>query len=162
MVSDSIAGLEDNTHVNEILLAEYKIIEEPWNIFELKDGSILRAKIVITNVLKKQSGDGFKASIQSQNVLGVFSPDYLRGKPSENYTKEDLANSIDEEDVDVSKVIQQKWNEYQIDDAFSIKLKLVPIRISRTKKYDAEGMPIYLAETTALIKGSKIGKQAKK
>jgi hypothetical protein len=154
----------EDISVPEKMLADFKAINEDWNMFELEDGTILKIKLVIVNVFKERSGEGFKAVMQAQNVLGTFSPDYLRGEPSKRYTREELAKSIDKNDIDVIKVIQQPWNEYNVDDTFSIKTKVIPVQIARTSKYDNEGMPVYLVETTAIVKGKplKKSKQTKK
>jgi hypothetical protein len=151
-------AIPQNISLPEKLLADFKIRNEDWNIFQLSDGSTLKIKYVLINVFEKRSGEGFDASLQSQNVMGVFSPDHLRGKPSESYTKEELANSIAQDDVDVEKVIQQPWNEYEINNDFLLKVKTMPVHISRTAKYDREGIPIYLVQSTALLKTKSLKK----
>ena len=146
--------------VPETILISFEVKNEDWNVFQLEDDSILRAKFVLINILGKRSGKGFDGSLQSQNVLGVYAPEDLRRKPSEPYTKEELAKSIVKDDVDVAKVIRQPWNEYELDTGLSLKVKIVPISIARTNKYDGEGMPIYLVNLSAIIKG-KMPKKSK-
>lgn len=64
---------------------------ESWNTYKLSDGSIMKVKIVITNVkrLKKYQPDGSPIYlIQSQNVLRMDSiPKELMGKPIQPPTK---------------------------------------------------------------------------
>lgn len=64
---------------------------EFWNTYKLSDGSIMKVKIVITNVkrLKKYQPDGSPIYlIQSQNVLRMDSiPKELMGKPIQPPTK---------------------------------------------------------------------------
>jgi len=139
--------------IPEKILVEFRIKAEDWSIFELEDASILKAKNVLINILGKRAGKGFNASLQSQLVLGVYAPEELRGKPSEPYTKEELVKSVVRDDVDIRKVLEQPWNEYELDNGLLLKIKTIPIHISRTNKYDKEGMPIYLVETTAIVKG---------
>lgn len=144
--------------IPEKILIEFKIRNEDWSIFQLEDDTLLKVKLVLINVLGKRSGKGFEGKLQSQVVLGVFTPEDLRGTPSEPYTKEELVKSIVREDVDVAKVIHQPWNEYELDNGLLIKIKTIPVHIARTNKYDPEGMPIYLVDTTSIIKGKTLEK----
>lgn len=156
-----MAKLEDVT-IPEKILVGFKVNNENWSVFQLVDGTTLKVKFVLINVLVKRSGKGFEGSLQSQNVLGVYAPEDLRGKPSEPYTKEELGKSIVKDDVDVRKVIHQPWNEYELDDGLLLKIKIVPFHIARTNKYDTEGMPIYLVQTTAIVKGKRTTKSKQK
>jgi hypothetical protein len=150
---------KDITLAKEIQLVDFKVINEPWSTFELSDGSTLKSKYVLVNVFKTSLEKEKKAYLQAQIVLGVFCPENLRGKPSDSYMKEDLSKSIDEEDIDIAKVNQQPWNEYEISSSIIIKVKSMPIQIARTSKFDSQGMPIYLVKTTAIIKSKKIEKK---
>lgn len=148
--------------VPEKILIDFKIKNEDWSIFQLADGTLLKSKLVLINVLEKRSGKGFEGIMQLQNVLGVFSPEELRGKPSESYTQEELAKSIVNDDVDIEKVISQPWNEYELDNGMVFKVKNIPVNIARTDKYDKEGMPIYFINTSALAKGKRVKKSKPK
>ena len=148
--------------VPEKRLIDFKIKNEDWSIFQLADGTLLKSKLVLINFLEKRSGKGFEGIMQLQNVLGVFSPEELRGKPSESYTQEELAKSIVNDDVDIAKVINQPWNEYELDNGISFKVKNIPVNIAKTDKYDKEGMPIYLVNATALAKGKRVRKSKPK
>jgi hypothetical protein len=150
--------ISEDISVPEKILINFKVKREDWNSFQLEDGSILKAKFVLINVLGKSSGKGFEGSLQSQNVLGVFAPADLRGKPSEPYTKEELVKSVVDDDVDVKSVISQPWNEYELDTGLLLKIKSMPLHIARTNKYDREGMPVYLVDTTAVVKGKMLKK----
>jgi hypothetical protein len=64
---------------------------ESWNTYKLSDGSVIKVKLVITNVkrLKKFQPDGHPIYlIQSQNVVRLDSvPKELMGKPIQAPTK---------------------------------------------------------------------------
>jgi len=137
--------------VPEKRLIGFKIKNEDWSIFQLID-----------NVLEKRSGKGFEGIMQLQNVLGVFSPEELRGKPSEPYTHEELAKSIVNDDIDIEKVITQPWNEYELDNGMVFKVKNILVNVAKTDKYDKEGMPIYLVNCSAFAKGKKAKKSKPK
>jgi len=148
--------------VPEKRLIDFRIKNEDWSIFQLVDGTLLKSKLVLINVLEKRSGKGFEGIMQLQNVLGVFSPEELRGKPSEPYTHEELAKSIVNDDIDIEKVITQPWNEYELDNGMVFKVKNILVNVAKTDKYDKEGMPIYLVNCSAFAKGKKAKKSKPK
>lgn len=148
--------------VPEKILVDFKVHKEEWSIFQLADDTTLKSKLVLINIFGRRSGKGFEGTLQIQNVLGVFSPEELRGKPSKPYTKEELANSIVKDDVDIAKVIQQPWNEYELDDGTLVKIKNVPVHIARTSRFDREGMPIYFVDSTTIVKGKRTRKSKPK
>lgn len=144
--------------VPEKIWVDFKVNKEDWSIFQLADGSTLKSKLVLINIFGRRMGKGFEGDLQIQNVLGIFSPEELRRKPSESYTQEELARSIVEDDVDVAKVVRQPWNEYELDSGTVFKIKVVPTHIARTSKYDKQGMPVYLVNSTVIVKGKKTKK----
>ena len=151
--------ISKDVSVPEKILIGFKVRNEDWSIFQLADDTTLKVKFVLVNVLEKRGGKGFEGALQSQIVLGAFAPEDLRGTPSELYTREELAKSIVKDDVDIKSVVQQPWNEYELDNGSLIKVKVVPVHIARTTKYDSEGMPIYLVDTTAIVKGKMLKKK---
>jgi len=151
--------ISKDVSVPEKILIDFKVKNEDWNIFQLADDTTLKVKFVLINVLEKRSGKGFEGALQSQIVLGVFAPEDLRGTPSEPYTKEELAKSIAKDDVDVKRVIQQPWNEYELGNGTLIKVKVIPVHVARTTKHDSEGMPVYLLDATAIVKGKTLKKK---
>ena len=144
--------------VPEKILIDFKVKNEDWSIFQLADGTTIKSKLVLINVFARRSGKGFEGTLQLQNVLGAFSPEELRGKPSEPYAREELGKSIVKDDVDVAKVVHQPWNEYELDNGMVVKIKNVPVNIARTSKYDREGMPVYLVDAHAVAKVKRLKK----
>jgi len=65
--------------------------EEHWNVYKLKDGTILKVKLILVGIkrLKKQNPDGTPLYlINSQNVVrAVDIPKELMAKPKESTFK---------------------------------------------------------------------------
>lgn len=63
----------------------FRAAGEHWNEYLLDDGTVLRLKLVVTNVVKIDGlydNDGNPAYLaQSTNVVGVSSPEEIRRKP---------------------------------------------------------------------------------
>jgi len=151
----------------DFIFVDFKVKREQWNKYKLEDGSILKTKFVLINVLmEKDFEEKIKTArakkekvklgfgIQSKNVVGVEVPPKLRGEPStERYSSDELRASVVEEDVEVIEVITQRWNVYDLaNGVFEMKVRNSPINVSRTNKFDVYGIPIYLVDSTADIK----------
>jgi len=151
----------------DFIFVDFKVKREEWNKYKLEDGSILKIKFVLINVLmEKDFEEKIKAArekkervklgfgIQSKNVVGVEVPHELRGNPSTKiYTLDELRAAIVKEDLEITEVITQRWNIYELADGmFEMKVRNSPINISRTNKFDIYGIPIYLVDSTADIK----------
>lgn len=63
-------------------------------------------------------------------------------------TQEDIMNA---EDVDF-EAIKEEWNEYKLSDGSKLKVKLVLIGVKRLKKYQPDGKPIYIINSTNVVR----------
>lgn len=60
------------------------------------------------------------------------------------------------------KTIREEWNEYQIGDGSSVRVKLVMTNIVKLKdKYDATGNPIYLLKSSNVVAATPSEKSKK-
>jgi len=141
---------------------DFKVIREEWNKYKLEDGTIIKMKFVLISVMMEKSLEefvkeakerkgtkvGMGVVVQSRNVMGVEAPKKLRGQPSGTYSHQDLQASIIKRDMDF-EVITEKRNEYKLENGITIKVKSSPLEISKTSKYDQQGLPIYIVNSTA-------------
>lgn len=167
-VTESVAMPRD------FVFVDFKVKREEWNRYELQDenGSILKMKFVLINVFmekdfrkkieiagteKEKAKLGFR--MQSQNIIGVEVPFELRGEPStQNYTLGELRASVVKEDIDF-EVITERWNIYELADGIlEMKVRNSPINVSRTNKFDVQGLPIYMVDSTVNVKLSRLKK----
>jgi len=129
---------------------DFKVLNEPWNLYELEDHSILKVKVVLINVIKENG----VFSLQTRNVIGVIPNPSLIGSPSSPLKPgETLDSYIEKEDL---KIVDEKavdWNEYEIpSENMRLSIKGIPVIISRTSRRDEKGIPLYLANIQILIK----------
>jgi len=57
---------------------------------------------------------------------------------------------IEAEEVEF-KVVAEPWCVYQLDDGYTIKMKLVVTQIVKTDRKDADGNPVYLARSSNVM-----------
>ena len=116
---------------------DFAVSKEDWSRYDLSDSSILKIKLVVTKIRKKNSD----YNLDVQNIIVVLSNE--RGQPdSKVYTPSELQQAKTQ-DISYS-IITQDWNEYVVDDGTNIKVQPIVTRVSKTSKFDLHGDPIYL------------------
>jgi len=131
--------------------AEFQIIKEPWNLYRLEDGALLKLKLVLIKVVREKQTDDKGNPILSfnhQNIVGVLSPPELRGQPS----PEGKQPQIKQKDINFKPEKDEEWNEYQLEDGTVLKGKNVIVMVNKTDKFDSHGEPIYTVETQTIFK----------
>jgi len=134
---------------------DFKAIKEPWNIYELADGTTLKTRFILTKVLV----DGLDMakspvySVNSQNVVGAFAREERLGEPSKRgYTPQERIDAIEEEVEFTTK--KEEWNVYEFSDGTTARIKLVLTSVARTSLFDSNGEPIYLINAQPIFSGS--------
>ena len=64
------------------------------------------------------------------------------------------------EDIDFIEE-KENWNAYKLKDGTTLKIKLVLRGVKRLKKWSADGTPVYLTNTTNIVRGIDVPKQLK-
>lgn len=59
--------------------------------------------------------------------------------------------TIEAEDMDF-KGSQEDWNEYQVEDGYTVRIKLVVSSILKTNERDPQGNPVYVVQSTNVVK----------
>jgi len=130
---------------------EFDIIKEPWNKYKLEDGTIIKTRFILINVVKEGTDETGKPiyNFNSDNVLGALAPKELLGTPSDKaYTIAERTSSIEKELT--FETIQEDWNEYKLSDGSIMKIKLVLVNATRTSLRDKRGQPVYLLNNQPL------------
>lgn len=124
-------------------------MREPWNKYELADGAIVKIKVVVTKVRKKQVDEkSGEYGFGSQTIAVVLSDE--KGPPETRaYSPQELQEAVIKEDIRYT-TISEEWNEYVLDDGARLRLKVTLVRVSKTSKYDKDGEPVYLTETSVM------------
>jgi hypothetical protein len=59
--------------------------------------------------------------------------------------------TIEAEDMEF-QTGREDWNEYQVEDGFSVRIKLVVSSILKTGERDPQGNPVYIVQSTNIVK----------
>ena len=129
-------------------IIEFKTKREDWNWYSLKDGTKIKVKPVLIAVVKSDS----QVAVNMEKIFGVVP---LEGKlgpeDAHKYTIDELTKSVIEDDLEFSPE-KEDWNIYELDDGSVLQVKLILAKIGKTDKYDSEGIPRYVFQSTPLIK----------
>ena len=130
---------------------DFEILKEPWNKYELKDGSTLKTRFILKKVLVKNLSES-KANFgfDGQNLSVIMCDDDWKGEPDKKaYSTVDLKNALEKE-IRYDTLLEE-WNEYLVDDGTRIRLKTTVTNVNRTTLYDNTGDRIYLVETNVMM-----------
>jgi hypothetical protein len=134
------SGIEDVEPVNE-----------GWNVYSLSDGNTLKIRQLVRGVGRSKDDSGnpvFKVS-QTPVLVSVI-PKALGTPADRDYTQAELRSAVVEQDVKFTKV-SEPVNEYKTERGMSFVTKLGLTRVSRTSKFDRDGIPVYMLETSSSI-----------
>jgi hypothetical protein len=59
--------------------------------------------------------------------------------------------TIEAEDMEF-QTGREDWNEYQVEDGFTVRIKLVVSSILKTGERDPQGNPVYIVQSTNIVK----------
>lgn len=131
---------------------DFEVIKEPWNKYQLADGAVVKVKLVLTLVKRRElvRADGTLEKVKgltfdTQTVTTVHSvPEKLKDQPStESYVPKELESAIVQDDISYN-TLAEEWNEYIDDTGTKIRLKTTVSRVARTSKFDKYGNPVYI------------------
>ncbi|MEM2384766.1 MAG: hypothetical protein QXT06_06035 [Candidatus Bathyarchaeia archaeon] len=128
---------------------DFKIINEDWFVYKLKDGSILKVRPIIVGIFKTDQKDPETGkpilAFKGQTIAVVKSPENLKGKPTLPLPPPPEALKLPKEEVEIEKIINEPWNHYEVKDIGILKQKLILMKVYKIKgKYDGEGNPYYV------------------
>lgn len=137
----------------ELEYVNFDIVKEDWTIFELDDGTILKAKFVLKIVLKRKDTIG-DYSLNSDTVTAVVVDKKWWGPRSDReYSLKELMAAIEAEDIPFKTKTPDVWNVYKLKDGTTLSVKIELASVSRTKLYNRMGERIYVLNTAPIIKG---------
>jgi len=127
---------------------DFEAISEPWNVYALKDGSVLKFRLILIKVIPVSEKGTKGYAVNAGHVAGVLVPKKLKAIPS---ASDGSDYKIDKKDIPY-QIINEEWNEYKLEDGTILKVKPAISSVSRSKTIDAYGDPIYLINHQALVK----------
>ena len=156
----------------QVAFVAFDVEKETWNKYKLQDGTLLKIKFILINILAPKGMDdvmknakekgtvSLDLAIQSSNIMGVEAPPNLIGMPTSAVcSTQELQESIVESDIDF-EAISESQNRYLLHfgdtDEAELKIKISPIGVSRTSKFDQYGIPLYFVNFNVIANISKI------
>lgn len=133
----------------------FEVISENWCIYRLADGTYLKMKLDLIKVVKFIDDSGnINYTISSNNTVGIIPPRNLRGSPATKpYSPQELTSSIVEDDIEFTTV-KEEWSKYRLSDGVVLSIKFIPIKVSKTNKFDSSGEPLYMVNHHILLKAT--------
>jgi hypothetical protein len=137
-------------------VVDFKILREDWSNYRLADGTILKARLVVTKVIRTDQHDpttGEPMYVFSRaTALSTISGKELRGPPSSMPSPQEMQASItglvDFESADKA----EKWNVYSLSDGSELRVKLEVTKISKTSLFDDMGDPVYFVVSENIVR----------
>jgi hypothetical protein len=117
--------------------------DEKWNKYKLKDGTILKIKLVLVRVImENEDPQGHPIfGFQTSNVIGVIPPTKLiENKPIDRL-----------EDIGFES-LNDEWNTYELANDFILQLKPAITQVNRTGIRDQKLVPMYDVQAQVLVK----------
>ncbi len=143
---------------------EFTVVSEPWVKYKLEDQTKLFVKLVVVKVTRGVNEQGQPAySMNAQNIIATHGAPNLRGQPST--TQLNLADPSSYKVVaslDFDRVGEERWNEYHLTDGTILKTRLELSTVARIDKYQGDGDPVYLVNTSQPLIRFKISEQVLK
>jgi hypothetical protein len=121
----------------------FEVIKEPWNEYELEDGTIIRSRFILKKVDINKDIQPPQLKIDFQHIASsIASKSSVQGIPSTD-TFDPHNPTILNNDEKYSTRLQE-WNEYICRDGTRIRVNCTVSNIQRTNKYDTYGDPIFV------------------
>ena len=130
---------------------DFEIVKEPWNKYNLRDGSKLKTRIMIKSAWTYEKDGKKNYSVDMQNFIVMMLDPSLQGtKNQTKWTQEQIRKNIEVENSQYD-TISYEANEYILDDSTRIIIHSNITKIARTKLYDPRGDRIYTVDSNASL-----------
>jgi hypothetical protein len=142
---------------------EFTVISEPWIKYKLEDQTKLFVKLVVVKVVRGNEHGQPVYNMSAQNVIAIHGAPSLRGQPTT--TQLNLADPTSYKilaSLDFDRMGEEKWNEYHLTDGTVLKARLELSTVARIDKYQGDGDPVYLVNTSQPLVRFKISEQVLK
>ena len=136
---------------------DFEVIREDWNEYELLDATRLRAKLVLTKILRRRTTPPSMYEILGTAVV-VANSDSQRRHPPTQLTPQEMAslNTPGPSDMKIPvevAVSSERWNQYRITQTDEVlRVKLILIDVYRIPDhYDDTGEQMYHVATGNIV-----------
>ena len=143
---------------------EFTVISEPWVKYKLEDQTMVFVKLVVVKVVRGLNEQGQPAyNMNAQNIIATHGAADLRGQPSTtqlNLTDPSSYKIV--ASLDFDRMGEERWNEYHLTDGTILKARLELSTVARLDKYQGDGDPVYIVNTSQPLVRFKISEQVLK
>lgn len=123
---------------------DFEVLKEPWNLYQIADGSKLRIRTVLKDVRRVMEDGVPKYSVSVEGLIAIICAPELKGTPTVPAPEPSkLQENIEQADVAFDTIFQDN-NDYMLNDGARIKLYFNLGDIVRTTLYDSNGDRIYI------------------
>lgn len=130
--------------MTKVRAIDFDIVKEPWNQYEIQDGSILKIRTVLMKVERALEDKQFKFNMDTQNLTVIHAGSGLKGNPNPKpVSNSEIEKTIEKPNMRYN-TIAQEFNEYALDDGTMIKIYTNVTNISRSALKNSSGDPVYL------------------
>ena len=125
-----------------------------FSFYKLSDGTIIKVLVHVNHLTPDpKSTQGF--AINSTNMMVAYVPKEKRNPAAfQSYNSTELQKSIIEEDME-PEPLRENFSVYDLSNGMILSVKTVAGQINKTKCYTQDGEPIYLVNTTPIVKIKK-------
>jgi len=153
--------MKNTTEIKDI---DFRVVNEDWSYFKLKDGTILKVRSNIVKIVKVgvEPSTGYpKYDIEFRNAVAAKVPKELMKEPSGKPVAIE-PRDIKHEEFDMEfnapediKIKRENWQKYELEDGYDLYVKPHVLKVIRTKKYNKYGEPIYIVNVQLLMNAKK-------
>lgn len=132
-------------------IEDVEVVTEGWNVYSLSDGNVLKVRQLVKGVgrARDREGNVITSVLQTRVFVSVI-PKTLGTPASRDYSQPELKSSVVEEKVGFTP-LKEPDNEYSTESGMRFSCRLVLDKVSKTGKFDRDGIPLYLLETSTII-----------
>jgi hypothetical protein len=129
-----------------------RVIES--SLYKLKDGTIIKALIHINHLIQDpRSPQGF--GINSSNIIISYTPKAKRNPTAfQPFNPAEIQTGVIDDDME-PEPLRENFSVYDLSNGMVLSVKTVAGQISKTKFYTPDGEPVYLVNTTPVVKVKK-------
>ncbi len=122
---------------------EFEILKEPWNTFQLSDGTLLKLRLILQKV-RLWRDEGGKSHLNYTHNLMVVSevPEKLLGPKDEGHQLDEIKANIVEENIKFEPVSVGDFI-YRLSDGRFMTFNVQLVSVSRSSLYGEDGEPLY-------------------
>lgn len=130
---------------------DFTVEEENWNEYELQDGNRVRARTILTKIVRDQHNPDAMAFLTPNPIIAVYAPPANRGQRGNEPRPEEYTR-LPNYEVRITRS-DERWNRYRITSTgHTIQIRLIVNRIRRVPdRFNNDGLPFYLIDNGTMV-----------